>query len=411
MQIYLVGGAVRDYLLGRPVKEKDWVVVGATPQEMLAQGFKPVGKDFPVFLHPKTGEEYALARTERKIAPGHTGFTFHAAPHVTLEEDLYRRDLTINAIAQTIDGQIIDPYGGQADLARRLLRHVSSAFVEDPLRVLRVARFMARLGNLGFTIAPETLQLMETISLSGELATLSPERVWQELVRALSEPQPHLFFTTLESCGALSCLFPELAQLRGVPANPKSHPEIDSWEHTLLVMQQITLLTKEPIARFAALVHDLGKALTPIDQWPSHADHALKGTPLVHALCQRYKVPRAFQEFALLATRYHLAGHKVLEMSAAELVSLLNHLDLFRRPHRLEWFLVVCQADSQGRIGYEKHPYPQADFLRQAYQTAAAVSVQPLLQQGLTGAAINQALNKQRVKAVATLVSGQRGLA
>ncbi len=400
MKAYKVGGCVRDRLLGLPVTDRDWVVVGATPDEMLAQGFKPVGKDFPVFLHPETKEEYALARTERKTGPGYTGFAFHASPEVTLEEDLARRDLTINAMAETEDGEIIDPYGGLQDLERRLLRHVSPAFVEDPVRILRVARFAARFRPLGFRIARETMALMRRMADNGEVDALVPERVWQETVRALGEQMPQVFFEVLRECGALAKLFPELDRLFGVPQDPAHHPEVDTGVHTLLVLEQAARLSPEPVVRFAALVHDLGKGETPPALWPKHPDHEARGVPLVEALCHRYRVPKPFRDLAVLVTRYHLHYHRAAELSDTELLDLFEQLDAFRRPERFEQFLLACDADSRGRPGYEARQPEQTGMLRQAFAAAAALRGGDLASEGLRGKALAEELRCRRLAAI-----------
>jgi tRNA nucleotidyltransferase (CCA-adding enzyme) len=400
MQIYKVGGCVRDELLGLPVKDKDWVVVGATPQQMLDAGYKPVGKDFPVFLHPDTHEEYALARTERKTAPGYTGFAFHADPDVTLEEDLLRRDLTINAMAETATGDLIDPYRGRDDLQRRILRHVSPAFVEDPVRILRVARFAARLASFDFQIAEETQQLMQKMVNNGEVDALVPERVWQETVNALQETEPTRFFEVLRECSALAKLFPELEQLYGVPQPPEHHPEIDTGVHTMMVLQQAVRLSNDPAVRFAALVHDLGKGITPRDEWPKHVGHEEGGVPLVKALCQRLKVPNDFRDLAILVTRYHLHYHRAAEMQDATFLDTLQALDAFRRPQRFEQFLLACEADSRGRPGYEDQDFEQPTIFREAFAAAAAIDGGELAQQGLQGEAIAEELRRLRLAAI-----------
>ncbi len=400
MKVYMVGGAVRDRLLGLPVTDRDWVVVGATPEEMLAKGFLPVGKDFPVFLHPETHEEYALARTERKVAPGYTGFTFHAAPEVTLEQDLARRDLTINAMAMTPDGELIDPYGGRRDLEQRILRHVSPAFVEDPVRILRVARFAARLAPWGFRVAPETLELMRRMVESGEVDALVPERVWAELKRALGEAKPSPFFEVLRRCGALQVIFPEIDRLFGVPQPEKHHPEVDVGIHTLLVVDQAARLTPDLEVRFAALVHDLGKGTTPREEWPRHVGHEERGVPLVEALCRRLRVPARFRELAILVTRYHLYFHRAGELRCTTMLELFHKLDAFRRPGRFEQFLLACEADSRGRYGYEERKPPQLGILRSAFEAAAAVKPSALVEEGLRGAAIGEALRRRRLAAM-----------
>ena len=397
MQIYLVGGAVRDQLLNYPHKEQDYVVVGATPEQMLAQGYRLVGKDFPVFLHPHTHAEYALARTERKIGPGYTGFTCYAAPDVTLEDDLKRRDLTINAMAQTPDGKIIDPYGGLQDLKNKLLRHVSPAFAEDPVRILRTARFAARYAHLGFTVAAETMQLMRAMVRAGEINALVAERVWQELQRALTEQTPAEFIKVLRACGALKILFPEIEQLFGVPNPPKWHPEIDTGIHTLMALTQAAQLSADPGLRFAALVHDLGKGATPFTEWPSHPGHEERGVELIRALCKRYLVPNDYQELAVLTSRYHTHCHRVSELKPATLLTTLEKLDAFRRPARFKLFLLACEADARGRAGLEHQPYPQRAYMESAFNAAQQVAVQLLIEKGLSGAALGEALHQERV--------------
>ncbi|WP_025131256.1 multifunctional CCA addition/repair protein [Pseudomonas sp. PH1b] len=400
MRIYKVGGAVRDRLLGKPVTDIDWVVVGASAEEMIAKGFRPVGADFPVFLHPSSGEEYALARTERKSGRGYGGFTFHASPEVTLEEDLIRRDLTINAMAEDDQGVITDPYNGQKDLDARLLRHVSPAFAEDPLRVLRVARFAARYAGLGFSVAPETLALMRQLSESGELQALTAERSWKEISRALMEDQPQVFIQVLRDCGALAVLMPELDALFGVPQPAVHHPEVDTGVHTLSVLQQAALHRQPLAVRWACLLHDLGKGLTPKDEWPRHIGHEHTGLEPIKAVNDRFKVPRECQELALLVGQYHTHGHKALELKATTLLELLQSFDVFRRPQRFEEFIAACEMDARGRLGLESRPYPQADYLRGAATVARSVAVQPLLEQGFKGPQLGEALRLERLKAV-----------
>lgn len=400
IELYLVGGAVRDHLLGFEQQDRDWVVVGATPADLLARGFKPVGNDFPVFLHPQTGEEYALARTERKTAQGYHGFQFHTAPDVRLEDDLIRRDLTINAMAQASDGSIIDPYGGQRDLQARLLRHVSPAFAEDPVRILRVARFAARFAPLGFTVAPETQQLMREMVAAGEVDALVPERVWQEMVRALAEPAPDCFFEVLRECGALAVLFPEINQLFGVPQRADYHPEIDCGIHTLMVLQQAVKLSPDPEVRFAALTHDLGKGVTPADILPSHYDHEAASRRLVIALCERYKIPNRFRELAEHVAQYHTHIHKGFELLPKTLLKVLEATDAFRKPERFLQLLLACEADSRGRLGFEDRPYPQAAFYRTLLATCQAVDIQAIMQDGFQGIHIKEELHKRRCDAV-----------
>ncbi|MBL4835592.1 MAG: multifunctional CCA addition/repair protein [Pseudomonas sp.] len=398
---YLVGGAVRDQLLGHPFSDYDWVVVGATPQTMLDAGFRPVGQDFPVFLHPKTGEEYALARTERKSGQGYGGFTFHTSPDVTLEQDLIRRDLTINAMAMDADCRVIDPYGGQRDLAARVLRHVSPAFVEDPMRVLRVARYAARYHRMGFIVAPETMELMRELAESGELQALTAERSWKEISRALMEPNPEIFIRVLRDCGALAELLPEVDRLFGVPQPKAHHPEVDTGEHLLLVLHTAALMQLPLPARWACLLHDLGKGLTDPAHWPKHHGHETKGLTAVKAVNQRCKAPRDCQELALLTCEYHTHCHRAFELRPGTLLKLFKGFDIYRRPERFEQFLGTCEADARGRTGLENEPYPQADYLRSAAQAARDVSVESLMAQGLEGAALGKGLERERERAIA----------
>ena len=400
MEIYLVGGAVRDELLGRPISERDWVVVGATPDDLLARGFRPVGKDFPVFLHPHTHEEYALARTERKTGPGYHGFSFRAAPDVTLEDDLLRRDLTINAMARNAQGRLIDPYHGSRDLEGRWLRHVSPAFAEDPVRIPRVARFSARYAPLGFQVAPETLALMRAMVASSEVDHLVPERVWAETVRALGEPCPGRFVETLRECGALARIFPELDRLFGVPQPPTHHPEIDTGVHTLMALEQAVRLEADAVTRFAVLVHDLGKGTTPPGEWPRHLGHEQRGADLVRVLCQRLRIPNMYRELGVLTARYHTHCHRAPELRPKTLLNTLQGLDALRKPQRFEQFLVACEADARGRLGLETRDYLQADFMRRVHQAAAGAPVRPLLEQGLTGLALAEALHRDRLAAI-----------
>ncbi|ROQ46570.1 multifunctional CCA addition/repair protein [Pseudomonas putida] len=400
MQIYKVGGAVRDRLLGRPVTDIDWVVVGATVEQMQAQGYRPVGADFPVFLHPHSGEEYALARTERKSGSGYGGFTFHASPEVTLEEDLVRRDLTINAMAEDEQGRITDPYKGQQDLKDRILRHVSPAFAEDPLRVLRVARFAARYAGLGFQVAPETLALMRELSESGELQALTAERSWKEIARALMEEQPQVFIQVLRDCGALKQLMPELDVLFGVPQPAAHHPEIDTGVHTLSVLEQAARHNQPLTVRWACLLHDLGKGLTPEEEWPRHIAHEHRGLKAIKAVNQRFKVPRDCQELALLVGEYHTHGHRALELKASTLLELLQRFDVYRRPQRFEEFIAACEMDARGRLGLEERDYPQATYLRGAADAARAVAVQPLVEKGFAGQGLGEAIKRERLNAL-----------
>jgi tRNA nucleotidyltransferase (CCA-adding enzyme) len=399
--VYLVGGAVRDRLLGRAVGERDWVVVGATPAQLTDQGYTPVGKDFPVFLHPQSKEEYALARQERKVAPGYHGFTTVFSPVVTLEEDLQRRDLTINAMAEDDAGHIVDPYGGQRDLEARLLRHVSEAFVEDPVRVLRVARFAARLADLGFHIAPQTEALMAHMTASGEIAALTPERVWRETARALLEPHPEVFFEILHKCGALAVLMPELAALDGVPQPPKWHPEVDTFVHIMLALAVAAQQGAPLTVRYAVLVHDLGKALTPKEHWPAHHQHEELGSAPIEALSQRLRAPNDCRELALLAARQHTLVHRALELRAATLMQLLTQTDALRRPERFAQLLQTCECDARGRAGLQARAYPQAHFLRQVLAAAAAVTLPSAERGGLAGPQIGAALQEKRLAAVA----------
>nr|WP_269465495.1 multifunctional CCA addition/repair protein [Steroidobacter denitrificans] len=401
MKIYLVGGAVRDELLGLAVGERDWVVVGARPEEMIARGFRPVGKDFPVFLHPQTAEEHALARTERKTGPGYRGFDTSFSPDVTLEQDLQRRDLTINAMARDLDsGKLIDPHGGQRDLRERWLRHVSDAFIEDPVRVLRTARFAARFAPLGFRIAPETLTLMRRIAARGELDALVPERVWQETRRALAMPAPQCYLEVLRDAQALPIIFPEIHALFGVPQVPQWHPEIDAGIHTLMALEQAARLSEDPVVRFATLVHDLGKGVTPRNEWPRHIGHEQRGVPLVEQLCERLRVPNAYRELGVLTARYHLHAHRALELRASTLLDLLENTDAFRRPARFEQFLLASEADARGRKGLEKRSYPQADYLRRAREAAAAIVLDAGAREGLKGPQIARRLRRARLEAL-----------
>lgn len=397
MKVYQVGGAVRDKLLGLPVKDRDWVVVGSTPEEMLDAGFKPVGKDFPVFLHPETHEEYALARTERKTAPGYTGFVFNTSPDVTLEDDLMRRDLTINAMAEDEEGNLFDPCQGKTDLEAGILRHVSNAFTEDPLRVLRVARFAAR---FGFTVAEETLALMKTIVDSGELDALVPERVWQETEKALTEVTPVRYFTVLRDCDALGKLFPEINNLFGVPQPEQHHPEIDSGIHTMMVLEQACRLSGDTLVRFAALVHDLGKADTPKEEWPSHHGHEERGVALINQLCDRFRIPNKYRELSVLVARYHLDCHRIAEMRPETVLKKLESLDAFRRPDRFEQYLIACEADARGRTGLEDKDYPQAQQFRDFFDAATNISIEPVTEKKMDGKAIAEEIRRIRIGAI-----------
>ena len=403
MQIYLVGGAVRDAMLGEKAYDHDWLVVGATPDQMLSQGFQQVGKDFPVFLHPKTKEEYALARTERKSGVGYHGFEICAAPSVTIEEDLIRRDLTINAMAQDSDGNLIDPYAGLVDLENRILRHVSEAFSEDPLRVLRVARFAAKLAPYGFKLAEETQQLMSQMVASGELANLTPERVWQEVVKALNTAQPSVFFKVLDRVGAVQVLFAELAILHGVTQPEKYHPEGDVWVHTMMVLDAAADLSNNESIRFAALVHDLGKGLTPKALWPKHAGHEAAGVPLVSALCERYRLPKKTQQLAEKVTEFHglihqgLTGEGKPYLKPKTYLKVLKHCGAFKDPETFESILLACEADAKGRLGFETIEYPQKPFWLKVLKAANQVDNQAILATGVQGPQIAEAIEQARI--------------
>ena len=403
MQTFLVGGAVRDGLLGLPVRERDWVVVGARPDELLRLGYRQVGRDFPVFLHPDSHEEYALARQDRKTRPGYRGFEVSFSPEVTLEDDLKRRDLTINAIAQDAGGALIDPYGGCADLERRLLRHVSAAFVEDPVRILRVARFAARFAPLGFRVAPETLALMQSMVAAGEVAALVAERVWQETAKALTEPEPQAFFTVLRECGALAVVYPEIERLFGVPQPPRWHPEIDTGVHVLLVLAAAAALSPLARVRFAALTHDLGKGTTPRERWPRHHGHEEQSVRLLDALADRLRVPNEFRELARIVARWHGICHRALELRPGSVLELLERTDALRRPERFAEFLLACEADMRGRTGFEARDYPQAARLRAALAAAQAVVPDVTERATLDGLAIAAALRARRLAALAAL--------
>jgi tRNA nucleotidyltransferase (CCA-adding enzyme) len=409
MKIFLVGGAVRDQLLNYPTQERDWVVIGETLQTMLARGFIAVGKDFPVFLHPQTHEEYALARTERKTAAGYKGFVVHASPEVSLEADLQRRDLTINAMALSAEGELIDPYGGQTDLHAKIFRHVSPAFSEDPVRVLRVARFAARYAHLGFTLAAETQQLMQAMVAAGEVAHLVPERVWAELHKALHEQTPRAFFEVLKDCHALAQIFPELDNLFGVPQVADYHPEIDTGLHTLLCLEQATTLSPKPQVRLAALLHDLGKAKTPAKILPHHYGHEQAGLPVLLAFCQRLRVPNEFKNLAQQVMTYHTHCHKVFELRAATLTDMLLNLGAFKKGHDMDDFLLACTADARGRLGLHDRPYPQADYIRRAVQVASEVDTQTAVNSGKRGAQIGEEIRRLRIAAIAGLNTAQIG--
>jgi tRNA nucleotidyltransferase (CCA-adding enzyme) len=403
LDVYLVGGALRDRLLGLPVDELDYVVVGATPREMLDRGFRQVGKDFPVFLHPGSKDEYALARTERKTSPGYCGFSVHAEPGVTLEQDLLRRDLSINALAEDAKGRIIDPYGGLADLERRLLRHVSPAFAEDPVRILRAARFAARFHGLGFRVADETMALMRTMVEAGEVDALVPERVWQELVKALGEARPSLFFQVLRDCGALARLLPELDRLWGVPQPAQWHPEIDTGVHVMLVLDMAARLSPLPEVRFAALCHDFGKGTTPADVLPRHRGHEERGVQLLEAVCERLRVPKRFCDLARITARWHGQVHKAAELRSATLLKLFEGVDLFRRPERFEQMLTACEADSRGRAGFAEHVYVQGDLVRRCAEAARAVDVGAIAKASTDRARIPDDIRRARLRAIAAV--------
>lgn len=399
-RVYLVGGAVRDELLGIAHKERDWVVVGSTPEALLEKGYKQVGASFPVFLHPGTGEEYALARTEKKQGHGYHGFAVDFHPGVTLEEDLARRDLTINAMARSADGVLTDPYGGKADLESRVLRHVSPAFSEDPLRVLRVARFAARFAPLGFTVHPSTLRLMREITGSGELSQLVPERVWGEIESALSRGQPGVFIEVLRQCGALSVLLPEVDVLFGVPQPAKYHPEIDTGIHVIMTMNLAARLGWSAKVVFALLLHDLGKGVTDPANWPSHVGHERAGVPLVERVCERYRVPGAYRDLALKVCALHQRCHRLMEMQPPRVMALLEDADLLRRPEQMEQFVQACEADYRGRKGSEERKYPQAHRLAAALEAGLSIKARQLDTAGLDGRAIGELLRRSRIEAI-----------
>lgn len=405
MKRYLVGGAVRDELLGRPMAEQDWVVVGSTAEEMIALGFRQVGKGFPVFLHPDTGDEHALARTERKTRPGYHGFELCTDPGITIQEDLRRRDLTINAIAREPNGELIDPYGGQRDIELKLLRHVSPAFVEDPVRVLRVARFAARYHSLGFRVADETMALMRAMVDSGEVDHLVPERVWAELARALGEPAPWQFIEVLRDCGALKHVFPELDALFGVPQPKRYHPEVDCGVHLLMTLEQAVRLRGGSRVCFAVMLHDLGKTTTPAERLPRHSGHEERSVELISAFCQRLRVPNAWRDLAALVARYHTHCHRALELRPRTLLKLLEGIGSFRNPERLQEFLLACEADARGRKGLEHRPYPQAALIREANRAATAVETRSLVEQGIKGTAMGEAIRQERLARIREVVA------
>ncbi len=408
MKRYLVGGAVRDRLLGLPVRERDWVVVGATPEDMAAQGYRAVGKDFPVFLHPETKEEHALARTERKTARGYHGFSFYTGPEVTLEDDLIRRDLTVNAIAEDEHGALLDPHGGRHDLDARLLRHVSDAFAEDPVRILRIARFHARFAPLGFRVADETMALMRQMVAEGEVDHLVPERVWQETQKALMGERPSPFFETLRACGALARIMPEVDALFGVPQRAEYHPEIDSGVHTLMCVDQAARAQAPLAVRYSALVHDLGKALTPPAEWPSHRMHEVRGVPLVRRFSERLRVPAACRDLALIHTREHLLVHRVFELRPQTLLELLERMLALRQPQRFAELLLACEADAHGRLGFEDSAYLQTDYLRAAASAALEIDNAQVLADGHSGAAIGTELKRRRIQRLTQFKASQQ---
>jgi len=400
MNIYRVGGCVRDRLLGLPLVDIDWVVTGATVEAMTTLGYKPIGKDFPVFLHPETKQEYALARSERKTGPGYRGFEFTTDPDITIEQDLLRRDLTINAIAENEHGELIDPYGGKKDLEARILRHVSSAFSEDPVRVLRVARFAARYHHLGFTVAAETADLIRQIGASGELDSLVAERVWSEMSRALNEPNPEVFFQTLRDCDVLGILFPEIAVLFGIPQTAKYHPEVDTGVHVMMALQKSAELNFDNEIRFAVLMHDLGKATTPRHILPGHHGHEQQGIHLVKEFCRRWRVPRAHTELALITTEYHTHVHRAFELKPSTLLKLFTSTDMFRKPERFEKMTQACLADLRGRLNFEDSPYPQADFLIDMAKKLREADLSSVKQSGLRGRELGEAIRKFRLQLI-----------
>lgn len=404
MEIYLVGGAVRDSLLNLPAGDRDWVVVGATPEEMEQKGFRLVGKDFPVFLHPETHEEYALARTERKTGPGYKGFAVNASPDVTLEQDLERRDLTINAIAETTDGTIVDPFNGRKDLDNHLLRHVSPAFSEDPVRILRTARFAARFAQQGFCVAHETNDLMRNMVKEGEVDALVPERIWAETEKALQSEKPSRFIEVLRDCGALEKIFPEVDVLFGIPQPENYHPEIDTGIHVLMVLDQAIRLSEDPEVRFAALTHDLGKGTSPKEEWPRHKGHEHRSAVLVEELCKRLRVPKDYRDLAITTAQYHTHCHRALHLKPKTILTTLEATDAFRRPERFEQFLLACEADARGRKGLEDKPYPQADRLKDAYEACLRIDNKELQQKGFAGEAFAEELRRLRLEAIKQVV-------
>ena len=400
METFLVGGAVRDHLLGLEIIDRDWVVVGGTPEQMINMGFKPVGKDFPVFIKPGSGEEYALARTERKTAKGYQGFAFNTSPNITLEEDLERRDLTINAMAQAPDGSIIDPFNGQTDLKAKTLRHVSDAFIEDPVRILRIARFAAR---FDFEVADETMQLMKSMVENGEVDALVAERVWAEFHKALSTERPRKFIEVLYDCGALARILPEVHALFGIPQPEQHHPEIDTGIHTLMVLEQACILSSDPIVRFADLMHDLGKAKTPKDEWPRHIGHEQLGVAVIHGLCKRLRVPTKFRELACIVSEYHLKMHRLSELKNTTILKLRESTGSLRDEQRAKHFVFACEADARGRTGLENRDYPQRDLFFSYLAAANSVDSQAIAKQFDNGAAIKDAIRRARIQAIAVI--------
>ena len=403
MKAYLVGGAVRDTLLKLPVRERDWVVIGETPAAMIARGYTEVGKDFPVFLHPETKDEYALARTERKTTHGYKGFAIHATPDVNLKDDLIRRDLTINAMAIMDNGEIFDPYGGQQDLKDKIFRHISPAFCEDPVRVLRIARFCARYQHLGFSIAPETQKLLQEMVMQGEIDHLVPERVWAETAKALSEQSPAAYFQALRDCGALARIFPELNALFGVPQPAQHHPEIDTGVHVLMVLEQAALLSDKTTVRFAALMHDLGKALTPAENWPSHHGHETLGIDALKILVRRLRVPNNYQKLALQVMQYHTHCHRVFELRPGTVCDMLASICAFKADNQLDDFILACEADARGRLGLEHKPYPQADYIRAAQKAAQQIDRSAITNNKIQGKEIGLAIHQLRIKEISKI--------
>lgn len=404
MEIFLVGGAVRDALLGYPFSEKDWVVVGARPNDLISLGYTQVGKDFPVFLHPETKEEYALARKERKTAAGYTGFAFDTDPSVTLNEDLSRRDLTINAIAQDNDGEYIDPFNGVSDIENRILRHVSDAFCEDPVRLLRIARFAARYHHLGFSVAPETMKLLSTMVKNGEVNALVAERIWKEFEKALAEKNPEVFIEVLRACGALKVIMPELDALFGVPQVEKHHPEIDTGVHALLSLKQACTLSENTQVRFACLVHDLGKALTRKNEWPKHHGHESLGLPALDSLAKKIKLPNEHHALAKITMEFHTHCHRAFELKASTILTLFKNTDAYRKPARFLHFLLCCKADATGRTGYENKNYAQANFLIHALSIVQEVKADIFIREGIKGKELGDAIEAERLHRIKKLV-------